>query len=140
MTDTTSDLGNALRALGAHGDHLTLFAAAPEQLDEIGQDLERARRLLADVRAEQGLTGCRQHPAGPTDPENGGGCLLCATNRRRGQLPAQPATDTPAPVADICREVAEHGQTAAIRRYGPLPVVRALRHCPNNPDLTEETA
>lgn len=140
MTDTTADLGRALRALGEHGDRLTLFAASPEQLDEIGRDLDGARRLLAAVRAEQGLTGCRQHPAGPVDLAAGGGCLLCSTARRRGQLPVQGAAPAEVPLTEICREVAEHGQEAAVLRHGARTVTRALLHCRNEPDLTEESA
>lgn len=130
MTDTTSDLAGALRALGSHGDRLTIFAASPEQLEEIAQDLERARRSLAAVRAEQGLTGCRQHPTGPVDQENGG-CLLCATARRRGQLPEQPARPAATPLTDICQEVAEHGHDEAVLRHGAPAVARALLRCRN---------
>lgn len=138
MTDSTTDLAGALRTLGAHGDRLTLFAASPEQLEEIAQDLERARRLLAAVRAEQGLTGCRQHPAGPVDGASGG-CLLCATARRRGQLPEQPAGPAVATLTDICREVSEHGHDEAVLRHGARAVTRALLHC-RNTDPTEESA
>ncbi|MGJ3558996.1 hypothetical protein ACR6C2_08445 [Streptomyces sp. INA 01156] len=88
MTNATTELGRALRDLGEHGDRLTAFAASPEQLDEIGADLDRVRRLLADARAELGPSGCRVHPGAPPDPEAGGACLFCATNRRRGQTPA----------------------------------------------------
>lgn len=140
MTDTTPDLGRALRDLGEHGDRLTVFAAAPEQLDDIGRDLDRARRLLAAVRAEQGLTGCRQHPAGPVDTEAGGGCLLCATARRRGQLPQQEPATAAATVTEICEQVAAHGQEEAVRRYGPRAVTRALLHCQPDPDQTKESA
>ena len=139
MTDTTADLGRALRALGEHGDRLILFAAAPEQLDEISRDLDGARRLLAAVRAEQGLTGCRQHPSGPVDQAEGG-CLLCATARRRGQLPEQPAGPAVAPLTAICREVAEHGHDEAVQRHGARAVARALLHCRNTTDPTEESA
>lgn len=139
MTDPTTDLGRALRALAEHGDRLTVFAASPEQLDEIGRDLDQARRLLAAARAEQGLTRCAQHPGGPVDTE-AGGCLLCATARRRGQLPEQPTTTPAVPLTDVCREVAVNGQDAAVRRYGPVTVTRALLHCRHDTYLTEESA
>lgn len=139
MTDTTTDLAGALRTLGGHGDRLTIFAASPEQLEEIAQDLDRARRLLAAVRAEQGLTGCRQHPAGPVDHADGG-CLLCSTARRRGQLLPQPEAPAVTPLTDICREVAQHGHDEAVLRHGARAVARALLHCRNTTDLTEESA
>ncbi|MYR58880.1 hypothetical protein GTY54_22440, partial [Streptomyces sp. SID625] len=118
MTNLTTELGSALRALGEHGDRLTVFEAAPEQLDEIGADLDRARRLLADVRAEQSPAGCRVHPSAPRDPATGEACLFCATNRRRGQTPGETATVTAAvPLEQVCRAVAELGHEEAVRRF-----------------------
>ncbi|MFJ1606960.1 hypothetical protein ACIOHS_26855 [Streptomyces sp. NPDC088253] len=140
MSNLTTELGSALRALGEHGEHLMAFEAAPEQLDEIGEGLDRARRLLADVRAEQSPTGCRIHPAAPPDPASGAACLFCATNRRRGQVSA------PAPVAvavsldEICQVAAEEGHDEAVRRYGARMVARALLRCRFDPMLTEESA
>jgi len=143
MTDTTTGLGRVLRVLGEHGDRLAVFEAAPEQLDEIGQDLDRARRLLAGVRAELAPAGCRQHPGAPVDPTTGGGCLFCATNRRRGQIPDQtPTVPVVLPLDEICEAVAEFGHDEAVRRYGARTVARALLRCrpaPASP-LTEESA
>ncbi|MEU7323334.1 hypothetical protein ABZ682_22705 [Streptomyces griseoviridis] len=139
MSDLTTELGDALRALGEHGEHLTAFAAAPEQLDDIAADIERARRLLASVRAELAPTGCRIHPAAPADPATGAACLFCATNRRRGQMPGQQSAAT-VPLKEICRAVAEFGQEEAVRRYGAQTVTRALLRCRFDPALTEESA
>ncbi|MGW2951591.1 hypothetical protein [Streptomyces eurythermus] len=141
MTNRTTELGSALRALGEHGEHLTVFEASPEQLDEIGEDLNRARRLLADIRAELSSSGCRAHPSAPRDPATGEACLFCATNRRRGQTPGPAATVTEAvPLEQVCRAVAEVGHQEAERRYGARVVARALLRCRFNPMLTEESA
>ncbi|MDQ1018815.1 hypothetical protein [Streptomyces afghaniensis] len=139
MSSLTTELGSALRALGEHGEHLTVFEAAPEQLDEIGEGLDHARRLLADVRAELSPTGCRIHPAAPPDPASGAACLFCATNRRRGQVAAVPVAEAVS-LDDVCRVVAEHGQEEAVRRYGARTVTRALLRCRFDPMLTEESA
>lgn len=139
MTNLSTELGSALRDLGEHGEHLTVFEAAPEQLDEIGEGLDRARRLLAGVRAELSPTGCRIHPAAPPDPASGAACLFCATNRRRGQVSAAPVTEAVS-LDDVCRAVAEHGQEEAVRRYGARTVTRALLRCRFDPMLTEESA
>ncbi len=43
-------------------------------------------------------TGCSQHPKGPVDPvapEGWGPCLLCNSNRRRGQRSQPPAPRAP---------------------------------------------
>ncbi|MEU1853968.1 hypothetical protein ABZ499_33095 [Streptomyces sp. NPDC019990] len=140
MSNLTTELGGLLRALGEHGEHLTVFEAAPEQLDEIGEGLDRARRLLADVRAELSPTGCRTHPAAPPDPASGAACLFCATNRRRGQVAAVAPVAEAVSLDDVCRAVAEHGQDEAVRRYGARTVARALLRCRFDPTLTEESA
>ncbi|MDX3345971.1 hypothetical protein PV387_23065 [Streptomyces sp. ME02-6987-2C] len=141
MSHTTTELGSALRALGERGEHLLAFEAAPEQLDEIDEGLENARRLLAGARAELAPSGCRVHPSAPSDPASGERCLFCATNRRRGQAPGQPATVIEAvPLEQICRAVAEHGQDEAVRRFGARQVTRALLRCRFDPMLTEESA
>ncbi|MFF5968174.1 hypothetical protein ACFY64_31525 [Streptomyces collinus] len=141
MTDRTTELGSALRALCEHGEHLTVFEAAPEQLDEIGAALDGARRLLTQVRAELSPSGCRSHPNAPRDPATGEACLFCATNRRRGQVPGAGAVVTAAvPLEDICRVVAEVGQDEAVRRFGARMVTRALLRCRFDPALTEESA
>ncbi|MER6367336.1 hypothetical protein ABT255_02970 [Streptomyces mirabilis] len=140
MTNQTTELGSALRALGEHGDRLTVFAASPEQLDDIGQDLDRARRLLGDVQAELSPSGCRQHPTAPRDPASGEACLFCATNRRRGQVPGQAPVTAAVPLEQICQAVAELGQDEAMRRYGARTVTRALLRCRFDPILTEESA
>ncbi|MEU6595057.1 hypothetical protein ABZ923_38670 [Streptomyces sp. NPDC046881] len=138
MSNLTTELGGALRSLGEHGEHLLAFEAAPEQLDEIGEGLENARRLLTAVRAELSPTGCRIHPAAPPDPASGAACLFCATNRRRGQVAAEPAAVVS--LDDVCRAVAEHGQDEAVRRFGARTVTRALLRCRFDPMLTEESA
>ncbi|MFI2434729.1 hypothetical protein [Streptomyces sp. NPDC018693] len=140
MTNLTTELGDALRALGEHGEHLLVFEAAPEQLDEIGEGLDRARRLLAGVRAEQSPTGCRIHPAAPPDPASGAACLFCATNRRRSQVTAAAPVTAVVPLDEICRAVAEVGHDEAVRRYGARAVTRALLRCRFDPMLTEESA
>jgi hypothetical protein len=141
MTNLSTELGSALRALGEQGEHLLAFEAAPEQLDEIGEGLDRARRLLAGVRAELSPTGCRIHPAAPPDPASGAACLFCATNRRRGQVAAAPEpTAAVVPLDEICRAVAEVGHDEAVRRYGARTVTRALLRCRFDPMLTEESA
>jgi hypothetical protein len=141
MSNLTTELGDALRALGEHGGHLVVFEASPEQLDEIGEGLDRARRLLAAVRAELSPSGCRAHPSAPRDPASGEACLFCATNRRRGQGPDGEATVTAAvPLEQVCRAVAEVGHEAAARRYGARTVTRALLRCRFDPALTEESA
>ncbi|WP_328434520.1 hypothetical protein [Streptomyces sp. NBC_00425] len=138
MTYLSTELGSALRALGEHGERLLAFAAAPEQLDEIGEGLDRARRLLTDARAELGPSGCRLHPTAPVDPAAGGGCLFCATNRRRGLAAA--AVVEEAPTSVICRAVVEQGHEAAVARYGARAVTRAILTCRNNPEFLEESA
>ncbi|MGY3199803.1 hypothetical protein [Streptomyces sp. TE5632] len=140
MTNATTELGRALRDLGEHGDRLTAFAASPEQLDEIGADLDRVRRLLADARAELDPSGCRVHPGAPPDPEAGGACLFCATNRRRGQTPGGAPVTAAVRMDQVCQVVAEFGQDEAMRRYGARTVTRALVHCRFDPMLTEESA
>ncbi|MGV9913424.1 hypothetical protein [Streptomyces tendae] len=137
----TTELGDALRALGEHGGHLSVFSAAPEQLDEIGEALDGARRLLGAVRAELAPSGCRVHPSAPSDPASGERCLFCATNRRRGQAPGQRAVVTAAvPLEQVCRAIAEVGQDEAVRRFGARQVTRALLRCRFDPMLTEESA
>lgn len=89
MSNLTTELGRALRVLGEHGHRLTAFETAPEQLDDISTDLDRARQLLADVLAEQAPTACRIHPGAPPDRATGAACLFCAMNRRRGRAPGQ---------------------------------------------------
>ncbi|GGQ49635.1 hypothetical protein GCM10010250_21460 [Streptomyces althioticus] len=140
MSNLTTELGAALRALGEHGEHLTVFEAAPEQLDEIGEALDGARRLLADVRAELAPSGCRVHPAAPPDPASGAACLFCATNRRRSQTSVPAPVTAVVPVDEICRAVADTGHDEAVRRYGARVVARALLRCRFDPMLTEESA
>lgn len=140
MTNRTTELGSALRTLGEHGERLMAFEAAPEQLDEIGEGLDRARRLLADVRAEQSPTGCRIHPAAPPDPASGAACLFCATNRRRGQVAAPAPVTVAVSLDEICQVAAEEGHDEAVRRYGARAVARALLRCRFDPMLTEESA
>ncbi|MFF0092769.1 hypothetical protein ACFYSF_22790 [Streptomyces canus] len=137
MSNLTTELGHALRALSEHGERLVAFAAAPEQLDEIGAALDGARRLLARVRAEVAPSGCPAHPSAPRDPATGEACLFCATNRRRG---ATSTVTEAVPLAEICRVVAEVGQEEAVRRYGARLVTRALLRCRMDPMLTEESA
>lgn len=124
-----TDLGRALHVLGEHGDRLALLVSTPEQLDEILQDLDRARRLLLTARASFGPTGCRLHPAGPVDPAAGGRCLLCAQNERAGRIAEQASALEEGTVPEICAAIAEHGQEAAENRFGPRAVARALLHC-----------
>jgi hypothetical protein len=140
MTNQTTELGSALRTLGEHGERLLAFAASPEQLDDIGQDLDQARRLLAGVQAELSPSSCRLHPNAPRDPASGEACLFCATNRRRGQVPGQAPVTAAVPLEQICRAVAELGQEEAVRRYGARTVTRALLRCRFDPMLTEESA
>ncbi|MFD0209184.1 hypothetical protein ACFVH9_08600 [Streptomyces hirsutus] len=140
MTTKTTELGRALRDLGEHGERLTAFAASPEQLDEIGADLDRVRRLLADARAELGPSGCRMHPGAPSDPTAGGACLFCATNRRRGQVPGAAPVVEAVPLEQVARVVAELGQEAAAERFGARVVARALLRCRNELVLTQESA
>ncbi|MFM9590775.1 hypothetical protein ACKI16_29735 [Streptomyces scabiei] len=140
MTHRLTDLEDALRALGEHGERIAAFDPAPEDLDDISTGLTRAHRALAAARAVIGRAGCRVHPSAPLDPTTGNACLLCETARRRGQLPEQPTQAPAVPFTDICREVAVHGQEEAVRRYGAPTVARALNRCRNEPDLTEEPA
>ncbi|KQW13582.1 hypothetical protein [Streptomyces sp. Root369] len=140
MTNRTTELGGALRALGEHGEHLSVFAAAPEQLDEIGEGLDQARRLLADVRAELAPSGCRIHPSAPPDPASGAACLFCATSRRRGQMSVPGPVTVADSLDEICQFAAEHGHDEAVRRYGARAVTRALLRCRFDPMLTEESA
>ncbi|MFJ5038006.1 hypothetical protein [Streptomyces parvulus] len=137
MTDLTNELAGALRALAEHGEHLAAFAAAPEQLDEIGADLARAHRLLANVRAEQAPTGCRVHPAAPPDPASGAACLFCATNRRRGQTADATAEVS---VSAICQAIVEEGHEAAVARFGARAVARAILTCRKDPEFLGESA
>ncbi|MYX33441.1 MULTISPECIES: hypothetical protein [unclassified Streptomyces] len=58
------DLGRALRVLGEHGDRITPTEATTELLDEIAEDLFRARRLLAEADRPRPTTNCREHPNG----------------------------------------------------------------------------
>lgn len=130
MTHRLTDLEEALRELGDAGNRIAAFDPGPEDLDEIAAGLARAHRALAAARGIVGRSGCRQHPTGPVDQENGG-CLLCATARRRGQLPEQPARPAATPLTDICQEVAEHGHDEAVLRHGAPAVARALLRCRN---------
>ncbi|MXM66755.1 hypothetical protein GR925_25820 [Streptomyces sp. HUCO-GS316] len=140
MTHRHRDLEDALRALGEHGDRIAAFDPGPEDLDEIGAGLTRAHKALTAARGLVGRTGCPVHPSAPVDPAAGGGCLLCETARRRGQLPQQEPATAAATVAEICEQVAAHGQEEAVRRYGPRAVTRALLHCQPDPDQTKESA
>jgi hypothetical protein len=133
----TTDLADALRVLGEHGDRLALFATAPDQLDEILTDLDQARRLLLAARAALGPSGCRFHPAVPVDPAAGGACLICAQHQRAGQLAEQAGALEAASVADICAAVAAEGWPAAEARYGPQAVARAVLLCRKDTDLRD---
>lgn len=133
-------LGRALRLLGEHGERLSAFAAAPEQLEEILSDLDAARQLLLAVRASLGPTGCQQHPGAPLDPTAGGVCWLCAQNQRRGQgVPLQAVVEE-APTSVICQTVIREGHEVAVARFGPRAVTRAILTCRNDPEFLEESA
>lgn len=125
----TIKLAGALRGLSQHGDRLEAFAVAPEQLDEILGDLDRARRLLLAARATFAPTGCRQHPGGPVDPTSGGRCLLCTQYERAGRITEQAGALEEASLSEICAAIEEHGQEAAEVRFGPRAVARAVLHC-----------
>ena len=139
MTRRRNDLERALRALGEHGERIAAFDPGPEDLDEIRDDLAKAHRALTRARAVVGDSGCQVHPGGPVDTEAGGGCLLCATNRRRGQIPGQPAADN-VPTSEICRAIVEQGHQAAVAAYGARAVTRAIVTCRNDPEFLEESA
>ncbi|UJV42926.1 hypothetical protein [Streptomyces sp. AMCC400023] len=139
MTRRFTDLEQELRALGEHGDRIAAFDPSAEDLDDIGAGLARAHKALTAARGTVGRTGCRLHPTVPGDPAAGDACLLCETARRRGHPPAPAAALGVVSLADICRDVAAHGQEEAVRRYGPRTVTRALLHC-RHTDLTEESA
>ncbi|AIV35558.1 hypothetical protein [Streptomyces sp. CCM_MD2014] len=132
------DLRAALAELHAYEARLTARDATPQLLRELDQGLTLARRLVAAV-GNLPVTGCRAHPDGPVDHE-AGGCLLCNTRRR---------ATTALPPADIAVEtvlaaIEEHGHEAAVHRYGPRPVTRALaaagRHTTSNlpPEYRQE--
>ncbi|MEV6738625.1 hypothetical protein AB0N14_17520 [Streptomyces sp. NPDC051104] len=136
MIEKVTELGEALRALGVRGEHLIALQPAPEDLDEIRDEMDAARRLLAVARASLARR-CPQHPNAPTDPAAGGECLFCATNRRRGET----GNVTPAvPLQEVARAVAELGQDEAVRRYGAKTVTRALLVCRNDLALLQESA
>ncbi|MET9819619.1 hypothetical protein [Streptomyces sp. NPDC006355] len=114
------DLRETLAQLHGYEARLTPADATPALLRELDQGLSLARRLVA-AAGNLPVTGCREHPDGPVDHE-AGGCLLCNTRRRA-------ATTAPAaevPVETVIAAIEEHGQEAAVRRYGPRPVTRAL--------------
>jgi hypothetical protein len=125
-------LGASLRKLGAYPDQHDVTDAI---LADLAAELDRARGLLAAAR---GLTPCPRHPGGPTDPADGGACLLCRT-------PRQPDPSVPAPAArspaEVLAAIAEHGPEAATRLYGGHAVTRALAlgHTrQNKPNTTTE--
>lgn len=133
------DLRGALAELHAYEARLTARDATPQLLRELDQGLSLARRLVAAV-GNLPVTGCRAHPDGPVDGE-AGGCLLCNTRHRAST--ASPAEDVP--VETVLAAIEEHGHEAAVRRYGPRPVTRALaaagRHTTSNlpPEYREAT-
>lgn len=134
-----TELAGALRALGEHGDRLTLFQPAIEDLDTVRAELGRAHRLLAVARASLGPV-CQIHPDAPPDPTVEGGCMFCVQNQRRGQAARQPAGSEVAPVSVICRSIVEEGHEAAVRRFGARAVTRAIVTCRNDPEFLEESA
>ncbi|MFB7574643.1 hypothetical protein [Streptomyces sp. NPDC056165] len=138
MSKQVTELGAALRALGERGEHLMAFQPAPEDLDEIRDDLDAARRLLVAARASL-ARGCAQHPGTPTDPTAEGACLLCATNRRRGEAEGGIFAQA-VPLETVARAVADLGQEEAVRRFGARTVTRALLRCRNDLVLTQESA
>lgn len=132
-----SPLCRALRLVGEHGERLDVFAAGPEDLDEILRDLDKARRLLLAARATFAPTGCQRHPGGPVDPTAGGRCLLCTQYERTGRMTLQTGALEEATLGEICAFIGEHGQEAAETRFGPRAVARAVLHCRNDPELRE---
>lgn len=137
MSKQVTELGEKLRALGNRGEHLLAFDPAVDDLDEIREDLDGARRLLLAARASL-ARGCPEHPGAPTDPTAGGACLFCATNRRRGQTGGAVAQAVPLEV--VARVVGEVGQEEAVARFGARTVTRALLRCRNELALTQESA
>ncbi|QNT94860.1 hypothetical protein HEP81_04587 [Streptomyces griseofuscus] len=136
MSEKVTELGEALRALGERGEHLIALQPAPEDLDEIREEMDAARRLLVVARASLARR-CPQHPNAPADPTADGECLFCATNRRRGET----ANVTEAvPLQTVARAVAELGQDEAVRRYGAQTVTRAVLVCRNDLALLQESA
>ncbi|GLX54468.1 hypothetical protein Shyhy01_74170 [Streptomyces hygroscopicus subsp. hygroscopicus] len=136
MTEKVTELGEALRALGERGEHLIALQPAPEDLDEIRDEMDAARRLLVVARASLARR-CPQHPNAPVDPAADGECLFCATNRRRGETGG--VTEA-VPLHTVARAVAELGQDEAVRRYGAQTVTRAPLRCRNDIGLLQESA
>lgn len=114
------DLRAALNQLQGYEPRLNARDATPQLLRELDQGLALAHRLVAAV-GNLPVTLCREHPGGPVDGESGG-CLLCNT-RNRAVSAAAPAD---APPEVVLTAIEEHGQDAAVRRYGPRAVTRAL--------------
>ncbi|MFC8332799.1 hypothetical protein [Streptomyces olivaceus] len=114
-----NDLRGTLAELHAYEARLTARDATPQLLRELDQGLALARRLVAAV-GNLPVTGCRAHPNGPVDHE-AGGCLLCNTRHRAATAPAEDV-----PVKTVLAAIEEHGHEAAVHRYGPRPVTRAL--------------
>ncbi|MEW2068450.1 hypothetical protein [Streptomyces sp. NPDC007346] len=113
-----SELVRVLHTLGDYGNRLDPAAATPEQLLIVTRAIDEARRLLA---AAQGPANqCPRHPGAPTDPTDGDRCIFCRT-RRYGA-----ATVTDATTTDVLATVADHGEEAAARRYGPRALTLAL--------------
>lgn len=138
MTEKVTELGEALRALGERGEHLIALQPAPEDLDEIRDEMDEARRLLVVARASLARR-CPQHPQAPVDPATGSECLFCATNRRRGQT-SEASVSQAVPLAEVARVIAEEGQDEAVRRFGARTVTRALLRCRNDLVLSQESA
>lgn len=109
----------ALRALGENAARVTPDDVTPDVLRAIGADIDAARRLL--TAAGQTGTTCQEHPHGPTEPDSGGACLLCAIRSRR----RPPAAEPPDPKA-VLHALTELGEEETARRFGGLAVSRAL--------------
>lgn len=112
------ELARVLLTLGSYGHRLNPATATDEQLATVIRAVDEARRLVHTARGP--ASGCTLHPAGPTDPADGGSCLLCRTRRRQAQLPDGP------PLEDVLRDVAELGEEQAARRHSGRVVARAL--------------
>ncbi|MDX3239765.1 hypothetical protein PV392_29585 [Streptomyces sp. ME03-5709C] len=113
------DLGGALRVLGEHGDRISPTTSTREELDEIAEDLFRARRFLAEADRPRPTTNCPEHPHGPVEPETDGECLLCGIRRARGNAPITPPHI-------VLAAYDKHGGDEAVRRFGPAAVAQAL--------------
>ncbi|MEW2164351.1 hypothetical protein AB0912_15365 [Streptomyces sp. NPDC007084] len=135
-----SDLGRALRLLGQYGDDLSQASATPETLEQIRNDLIKARGLLDTVAQPAPTTKCSEHPQGPTEPGTDGECLLCGIRSTR----ASRADSDDVSRSTVAGVINQLGTDAALRMYGPRAVaaatVTARRTSHLNPGVRPEAA